>query len=136
MVIWWCLQTPNGPAIVVGLAKGSIWFHVIGESGASYWSTCKTAEDFQKKGFSVLEDIPVCVWSCSLACVFVSVWTCMCMYLHVYICVCVCVYVCFSLGQPSLSVLLCLDSAASPGGDDGWRRGFLLFFRESCFIGC
>lgn len=53
------VQTPNGPAIVVGLAKGSIWFHVIGESGASYWSTCKTAEDFQKKGFSVLEDIPL-----------------------------------------------------------------------------
>ena len=48
-------QASSGkPAVVIGVYNQNIWFHVEGDHGASYWSSCRSKEDFQGKGFVVL----------------------------------------------------------------------------------
>ncbi|MDP2059588.1 MAG: hypothetical protein Q8J97_07605, partial [Flavobacteriaceae bacterium] len=48
-------RTPFGPATVAGVALNKLWFIVDGETKASYWSSCKTKEDFNRRGFVKLD---------------------------------------------------------------------------------
>ena len=50
------VQTPLGPASVIGVNLGNLYFHVDGDSGASFWSSCKTKEDYVARGFRKIDD--------------------------------------------------------------------------------
>ena len=62
------VQTPDGRAIVLGVApcccdkccnNGKdqlyLWFKLEKKSGACYWSSCRTLEDFIREGFKLLD---------------------------------------------------------------------------------
>jgi len=42
--------TPKGKAKVIGVAQNCLWFHVEGDSGASFWDNCKNYEDLLNLG--------------------------------------------------------------------------------------
>lgn len=48
------VHTTKGDATVVGVRNGTLWFHVDGEKGASYWKSCLCAQDFESMGFKKL----------------------------------------------------------------------------------
>lgn len=58
------VQTPFGPASVMGVNQDRLYFHVEGDEGASYWSGCNSKEAFDQRGFVVLDEgAPVSVAS-------------------------------------------------------------------------
>jgi hypothetical protein len=46
------VQTPNGPATVIGVRSNNLWFHVDSDEGASYWGSCRTEADHLSHGFA------------------------------------------------------------------------------------
>eukprot|EP01028_Stygiella_incarcerata_P006253 TRINITY_DN2562_c0_g1_i1.p1 TRINITY_DN2562_c0_g1~~TRINITY_DN2562_c0_g1_i1.p1 ORF type:complete len:2836 (-),score=859.97 TRINITY_DN2562_c0_g1_i1:92-8599(-) len=48
------VETPKGAATVVGCAEGNLWFHVDGDDGMCFWSSCKKREDFYQKKFTLI----------------------------------------------------------------------------------
>lgn len=53
------VETPKGPASVVGVADGTLWFHIDGDTGASFWDTAKSYEHLLNMGFALLSSTPV-----------------------------------------------------------------------------
>ncbi|MEA2091737.1 MAG: hypothetical protein U9O83_05160, partial [Campylobacterota bacterium] len=49
------VRTPDGPATVVGVRDGELWFHIDGQAGASFWGGCNTIKSFEEKGISRLD---------------------------------------------------------------------------------
>ena len=45
------VKTPRGLASVIGVKDKQLYFHVDGDAGATFWSKCKSAEDFQLRNF-------------------------------------------------------------------------------------
>lgn len=50
------VMTPLGPATVLGAIHGRLWFLVDGDAAASYWSHCRSAQDYIDRGFTKIED--------------------------------------------------------------------------------
>jgi hypothetical protein len=62
------VSTPRGPAtgifktfehllnsfLVIGVQRRYLWFHVDGDSGASFWDNCECKEDYESVGIKYL----------------------------------------------------------------------------------
>lgn len=55
------VMTPKGPASVVGIREGCMWFHIDGDTGASFWDTGKSYQDLQKLPITLIEPQPILV---------------------------------------------------------------------------
>lgn len=51
------VSTPKGPASVLGVSKsGHLYFQLDSDTGCSFWGSCKTQEDFEKRGFCIIPE--------------------------------------------------------------------------------
>eukprot|EP01027_Heterolobosea_sp_BB2_P001776 GEZU01002653.1.p1 GENE.GEZU01002653.1~~GEZU01002653.1.p1 ORF type:complete len:666 (-),score=185.23 GEZU01002653.1:313-2268(-) len=50
-------HTPNGPATVIGVRGGWLWFHIDGDPGCSYWDSCHSYTDHINNGFALIPPV-------------------------------------------------------------------------------
>lgn len=50
------VMTPKGAATVIGVYNNNLWFHIEGDSGATYWDNLKSFDDFINLGFCYIDD--------------------------------------------------------------------------------
>jgi hypothetical protein len=55
------VDTPKGPASVIGVREGCMWFHCDCDLGASFWDNGKSYEDLRTIGISVIEVVPMVI---------------------------------------------------------------------------
>lgn len=55
------VSTPKGPATVIGIREGCMWFHCDCDSGASFWDNGKSFQDLKTIGIDLLEQVPMVI---------------------------------------------------------------------------
>ncbi|KYQ92611.1 DUF544 family protein [Tieghemostelium lacteum] len=52
------VKTPKGPAVVIGVSEGNLWFHVDGDQGASFWDNGKDYDALVfELGMELIDDL-------------------------------------------------------------------------------